>query len=229
MCRALGPAFSTRVKNRDAELEVGDLSYARLQFNQSLDDHWGYSLSYERNAFYLLPGSLYVTYAGNVSGANIRWKNGDTTDAFVGYRYWVLTDNIKQEIFGAISQNLVTRYNFKLDVSGWVGNQQNTNPNVGYFAPANQTEYSGNISMKFLQWRSPGEQKYDFWHRIFGSYGVVTQQGYATLPMNRIGYGQEFNVGDKKTISWGLGRTSFPFDGSKSNYLTGYLNFEVRF
>jgi predicted Zn-dependent protease len=216
-------------KNRDAELELGDLSYARVQFNQSFDDHWSVGLSYEKNAFYLLPGSLYVTYAGNVSGVNVRWKNGDTTDAFMGYRYWVLTDNIKQEVFGAISQNIVTKYNFKLDVSGWIGNQQNTNPNVGYFAPANQTEYSGNISMKLLQWRSAGVQKYDFWHRIFASYGVVTQQGYATLPMNRIGYGQEFNLGDKKTISWGLGRTSFPFDGSKSSYLTGYLNFEVRF
>jgi hypothetical protein len=83
--------------------------------------------------------------------------------------------------------------------------------------------------MKFLQWRSAGAQRNDFWHRVFGSYGVVTQQGYQTLPMNRIGYGQEINFGDDKSINWGLARTTSPFDGTKSSYLTGYLNFEARF
>lgn len=216
-------------KDRDAEIEAGDLGYARVEVNQNLDDHWGVSASYEKNAFYLLPGSLYATYAGNVSGLNLKWKNNDTTESFVGYRYWVLTNNFKQEMFGSVTQRVLTEYNYKLDLSGWVGNQQNTNPNVGYFAPIGQTEYSGTVSLRILQWRDLATKKYDFWHRIFGSYGMVTQQGYATLPMNRYGYGQDFNVGDKRTLSWGLGRTSYPFDGAKSGYLTGYLNFEVRF
>jgi len=132
-------------------------------------------------------------------------------------------------MFGSVTQRVMTQYNYKLDLSGWVGNQQNTNPNVGYFAPAGQTEFSGTVSLRLLQWRDLSTKKYDFWHRIFGSYGVVTQQGYATLPMNRYGYGQDFNIGNKRTLSWGLGKTSYPFDGTKSGYLTGYLNFEARF
>ncbi len=58
--------------NRGAELEVGDLGYARVEANQNFDDHWGTSASYEKNAFYLLPGSLYATFAGNVSGVNLK-------------------------------------------------------------------------------------------------------------------------------------------------------------
>jgi hypothetical protein len=47
--------------------------------------------------------------------------------------------------------------------------------------------------------------------------------------MNNYGYGQDFNIGDKRTLSWGVGKTSFPFNGAKSSYITGYLNFESRF
>jgi hypothetical protein len=57
----------------------------------------------------------------------------------------------------------------------------------------------------------------------------VTQSGFISLPMNNFGYGQDFNVGDKRTLSWGVGKTSFPFNGAKSSYITGYLNFESRF
>lgn len=215
--------------NQEAEVEVGSAGYLRLEGTQTLNDHWAISASYEKNAFYLMPGSLYATSGGNVGGANIKWKNGDTTDAALGYRYWALPNNNKQEIYGNINQRLLTEYNYKVDVSGWIGNQQNTNSNVSYFAPINQTEYSSTLNLRILQWRDIQTKKYDFWHRLFASYGLVTQSGYISLPMNNIGYGQDFNIGDKRTLSWGIGRTSFPFNGAKSSYITGYLNFESRF
>jgi len=215
--------------NREAEVEVGSEGYARAEGTQTLSDHWAVSASYERNAFYLLPGSLYATYAGNVAGMNLKWKNGDTTEAAVGYRYWWLPSNIKQEIYGSASQRLWTEYNYKVDLAGWIGNQQNTNANVSYFSPINQTEYSGTLNLRILQWRDIETKKFDFWHRLFASYGVVTQSGFTTLPMNNYGYGQDFNIGDRRTLSWGVGRTSFPFDGVKSSYITGYLNFEARY
>jgi poly-beta-1,6 N-acetyl-D-glucosamine export porin PgaA len=215
--------------NQEAEVEVGSAGYFRVEGTQTLNDYWAIGASYEKNAFYLLPGSLYATSGGNVGGANIKWKNGDTTDAALGYRYWALPNNNKQEIYGNVNQRLLTEYNYKVDVSGWVGNQQNTNSNVSYFAPINQTEYSGTLNLRILQWRDIETKKYDFWHRLFASYGVVTQSGYMAQPMNNFGYGQDFNVGDKRTLSWGVGRTSFPFNGVKSSYTTGYLNFESRF
>lgn len=215
--------------NQEAEVEVGSAGYFRLEGTQTLNDYWAIGVSYEKNAFYLMPGSLYATSGGNVGGANIKWKNGDTTDAALGYRYWALPNNNKQEIYGNVNQRLLTEYNYKVDVSGWIGNQQNTNSNVSYFAPINQTEYSGTLNLRILQWRDIETKKYDFWHRLFASYGVVTQSGYMAQPMNNFGYGQDFNVGDKRTLSWGVGRTSFPFNGVKSSYTTGYLNFESRF
>ena len=215
--------------NQEAELEVGSAGYLRAEGTQTLNDHWEVSGSYERNAFYLMPGSLYATSGGNVGGMNVKWKNGDTTDASLGYRYWALPNNIKQEIYGNVNQRLMTEYNYKVDVTGWVGNQQNTNSNVSYFSPINQTEYSSTLNLRLLQWRDIETKKYDFWHRLFASYGVVTQSGFITLPMNNYGYGQDFNVGDKRTLSWGVGKTSYPFNGAKSSYITGYLNFESRF
>ena len=215
--------------NQEAEVEVGSAGYIRAEGTQTLNDHWAINASYEKNAFYLLPGSLYATFGGNVGGMNVKWKDGDTTDATLGYRYWALPNNNKQEIYGNVNQRLLTEYSYKVDVSGWIGNQQNTNSNVSYFAPINQTEYSGTLNLRILQWRDIETKKYDFWHRLFASYGLVTQSGYISLPMNNIGYGQDFNVGDKRTLSWGIGRTSFPFNGAKSSYTTGYLNFESRF
>lgn len=215
--------------NKEAEVEVGSAGYFRVEGTRTLNDHWAVSAAYEKNAFYLMPGSLYATSGGNVAGMNVKWKNGDTTDASLGYRYWALPNNNKQEIYGNINQRLLTEYNYKVDVSGWIGNQQNTNSNVSYFAPINQTEYSGTLNLRILQWRDIKTKKYDFWHRLFASYGLVTQSGYISLPMNNIGYGQDFNVGDKRTLSWGVGRTSFPFNGAKSSYTTGYLNLESRF
>jgi hypothetical protein len=211
------------------EVEVGSAGYMRAEGTQTLNDHWDVSASFEKNAFYLMPGSLYATSGGNVGGMNVKWKNGDATDASLGYRYWALPNNIKQEIFGNVNQRLLTQYNYKVDISGWVGNQQNTNSNVSYFSPINQTEYSSTLNLRLLQWRDIATKKYDFWHRLFASYGVVTQSGYIPLPMNNYGYGQDFNVGDRRTLSWGVGRTSFPFNGVKSSYITGYLNFESRF
>ena len=189
--------------NQEAEVEVGSAGYFRAEGTQTLNDHWSINASFEKNAFYLLPGSLYATYGGNVGGLNVKWKDGDTTDATLGYRYWALPDNNKQEIYGNVNQRLLTEYNYKVDVSGWIGNQQNTNSNVSYFAPINQTEYSGTLNLRILQWRDIATKKYDFWHRLFASYGVVTQSGYISLPMNSYGYGQDFNVGDKRTLSWG--------------------------
>jgi len=215
--------------NQVAEVEVGDAGYFRSEGTQTLNDHWAVSGSFEKNAFYLMPGALYAISGGNVGGTSVQWKNGDTTDATVGYRYWALPNNIKQEIYGNVNQRLFTEYNYKIDMTGWVGNQQNTNSNVNYFSPINQTEYSGTLSLRILQWRDIETKKYDFWHRIYASYGLVTQSGFITLPMNSYGYGQEFNVGDKRTLSWSVGRTSFPFDGAKSSYTTGFLNFESRF
>lgn len=215
--------------SQEAEVEVGSAGYLRLEGAQTLNDQWEVGASYEKNAFYLMPGSLYATSGGNVGGANVKWKNGDTTDAILGYRYWALPNNNKQEIYGNVNQRLLTEYNYRVDVSGWVGNQQNTNSNVSYFAPINQTEYSGTLNLRILQWRDIRTKKYDFWHRLFASYGVVTQSGFLTQPMNNFGYGQDFNIGDKRTLSWGVGRTSFPFNGVKSSYTTGYLNFESRF
>ena len=215
--------------NQVAEVEVGSAGYMRAEGTQTLNDHWDVSASFEKNAFYLMPGSLYATSGGNVGGMNVKWKNGDTTDASLGYRYWALPNNIKQEIFGNVNQRLLTQYNYKVDISGWVGNHQNTNSNVSYFSPINQTEYSSTLNLRLLQWRDIATKKYDFWHRLFASYGVVTQSGYIPLPMNNYGYGQDFNVGDRRTLSWGVGRTSFPFNGVKSSYITGYLNFESRF
>jgi biofilm PGA synthesis protein PgaA len=215
--------------NQELEVEVGSAGYFRAEGTQTLNDHWAVSASYEKNAFYLFPGSLYATYGGNVGGLNLNWKNGDFTEATLGYRYWALPDNNRQQIFSSVNQRLLTEYNYKLDVTGWIGNQQNTNSNVSYFSPINQTEYSGTLNLRLLQWRDIETKKYDFWHRLYTSYGVVTQSGYVTLPMNSYGYGQDFNVGDKRTLSWGVGRTSFPFNGVKSSYTTGYLNFESRF
>ena len=215
--------------NQEAELEAGSAGYLRAEGTQTLNDHWAVSASYEKNAFYLLPGSLYATSGGNVGGMNVKWKNGDTTNAMLGYRYWALQNNNKQEIYGNINQRLMTEYNYKVDISGWVGNQQNTNSNVSYFSPINQTEYSSTLNLRILQWRDIETKKYDFWHRLFASYGLVTQSGFISLPMNNYGYGQDFNVGDKRTLSWGVGKTSFPFNGAKSSYITGYLNFESRF
>ena len=215
--------------NQEAEVEVGSAGYLRAEGTQTLNDHWAVGASYEKNAFYLMPGSLYATSGGNVGGMNVKWKNGDATDALLGYRYWALPNNNKQEIYGNVNQRLLTEYNYKVDISGWVGNQQNTNSNVSYFSPINQTEYSSTLNLRLLQWRDIETKKYDFWHRFFASYGFVTQSGYISLPMNNYGYGQDFNVGDKRTLSWGVGKTSFPFNGAKSSYITGYLNFESRF
>jgi hypothetical protein len=176
-----------------------------------------------------MPGSLYAISGGNVGGINVNWKNGHGTNAMIGYRYWSLTNNNKQEIYGNVNQRLLTEYNYKLDLSGWVGNQHNSNSNVGYFSPSNQTAYTGTLNLRILQWRDIATKKYDFWHRFYASYGVVTQAGYSTLPMNNYGYGQDFNIGDRRTLSWGVGKTRFPFDGARSSYITGYLNFESRF
>lgn len=227
--QGVGGGFQYTGLNQEAEVEIGSAGYMRLEGTQTLNDHWAVTGSFEKNAFYLMPGSLYATSGGNVGGLNVKWKNGDTTDASLGYRYWALPDNNKQEIYGNVNQRLLTEYNYKVDISGWIGNQQNTNSNVSYFSPINQTEYSSTLNLRILQWRDIETKKYDFWHRLFASYGVVTQSGYITLPMNNYGYGQDFNVGDKRTLSWGIGKTSFPFNGAKSSYITGYLNFESRF
>ena len=215
--------------NQEAEFEVGNAGYLRAEGTQTLNDHWAVGASFEKNAFYLMPGSLYATSGGNVGGMNVKWKNGDTTDALLGYRYWALPNNNKQEIYANVNQRLLTEYNYKVDVAGWMGNQQNTNSNVSYFAPINQTEYSGTLNLRILQWRDIETKKYDFWHRFYATYGVVTQSGYMAQTMNSYGYGQDFNIGDKRTLSWGIGRTSFPFNGVNSSYTTGYLNFESRF
>ena len=227
--QGFGGGFQYTGINQEAEVEVGNAGYARVEGTQTLNDQWAVGASYERNAFYLFPGSLYATYGGNVGGLDLKWKDGDTRNAALGYRYWALPSNNRQQIFGTVNQRLLTEYNYKVDVSGWIGNQQNSNSNVSYFSPINQTEYSGTLNLRLLQWRDIETKKYDFWHRFYGSYGLVTQATYSTLPMNSLGYGQDFNVGDKRTLSWGVGRTSFPFNGAKSSYITGYLNFESRF
>lgn len=227
--QGFGGGFQYTGINQEAEVEVGNAGYARVEGTQTLNDQWAVGASYERNSFYLFPGSLYVTYGGNVGGLDLKWKDGDTRNAALGYRYWALPSNNRQQIFGTVNQRLLTEYNYKVDVSGWIGNQQNSNSNVSYFSPINQTEYSGTLNLRLLQWRDIETKKYDFWHRFYGSYGIVTQATYSTLPMNSLGYGQDFNVGDKRTLSWGVGRTSFPFNGAKSSYITGYLNFESRF
>ncbi|HAT38964.1 MAG TPA: hypothetical protein DCW35_02190, partial [Polynucleobacter sp.] len=198
--QGVGGGFQYTGIDQEAEVEVGSAGYARLEGAQTLNDNWAVGASYERNAFYLFPGSLYATYGGNVGGLDLKWKDGETRNASIGYRYWVLPSpsNNRQQIFGTANQRLLTEYNYKVDVSGWIGNQQNTNSNVSYFSPINQTEYLGTLNLRLLQWRDIATKKYDFWHRVFGSYGLVTQSGYSTLPMNNYGYGQDFNIGDKE-------------------------------
>jgi len=215
--------------NQEAEVEVGSSGYMRAEGTQTLNDYWAISASFEKNAFYLMPGSLYTFSGGNVGGTSVQWKNGDTASAMLGYRYWALQNNNRQEIYGNVNQRLLTQYNYKVDISGWIGNQQNSNTNVDYFSPVNQTVYTGTLNLRVLQWRDITTKKYDFWHRFYASHGAVTQSGYITLPMNNYGYGQDFNVGDRRTLSWGVGKTSFPFDGVRSSYITGYLNFVSRF
>ena len=227
--QGVGGGFRYTGINQDAEVEVGSAGYLRVEGTQTLNDYWAVSSSFEKNAFYLMPGSLYAVSGGNVGGINVKWKNGNGTDAMLGYRYWALQNNNRQEIYSNVNQRLLTQYNYKVDLSGWVGNQQNSNSNVGYFSPVNQMVYSSTLNLRVLQWRDIATKKYDFWHRFYASYGAVTQAGYITLPMNNYGYGQEFNVGDRRTLSWGVGKTSFPFDGVRSSYITGYLNFESRF
>jgi poly-beta-1,6 N-acetyl-D-glucosamine export porin PgaA len=227
--QGVGGGFRYTGINQEAEVEVGSAGYARIEGTKTLNDNWAIGASYERNAFYLFPGSLFATYGGNVGGLDLKWKDGDTRSAALGYRYWSLPSNNRQQIFGTASQRLWTEFNYKIDISGYIGNQQNSNSNVSYFSPMNQTEYSSTLNFRLLQWRDIETKKYDFWHRFYGSYGVVSQSSYSTLPMNNYGYGQDFNIGDKRTLSWGVGKTSFPFDGAKSSYITGYLNFESRF
>ena len=241
-----GPAVSANVQgvgggiqytgiNRGGEVEVGNMGYARIAGTQILNDHWSTNASYERNAFYLQPGALYANFSGNVAGLNLGWKNNDTTESYIGYRYWTFGNdqqfdsNQKKEVFGSLTQRILTQYNYKLDASGWIANQTNTNPDAGYFAPTNQTQYSGTLTLRILQWRDLETKTHDFWHRIYASYGQVSQASFSTLPMNSYGYGQEFRIGERKTLSWGVSRTSFPFDGARFSYTTGWLNFEVHF
>ena len=213
----------------EISVEGGDRGYAKVEGTKYLNDKLSGSLSFERNAFYLFPGALYPTYSGDVVGGKVNWKNNDTQQALVGYQYWSLYNNNQTQAFGSFSQRLLTDYNYRIDGAVWVGNQQNSNPQVGYFAPSNQTEYSGTISFEVMQWRDLATKKYSFWHKIWGGYGLVTQQGFATLPMNTMGYGQNFTLGDRQCLAWGLGKTYFPFDGVRSGYLTGYLRFEKSF
>ncbi|QWD45125.1 hypothetical protein G6661_05245 [Polynucleobacter paneuropaeus] len=211
------------------ELEAGDAGYSRIEGTKTLDDHWSINAVYERNSFLLEPGSLFANIAGNMANVNLRWHNNDITEGLVGYRYWTFPGNVKQEQFASLTQRLWTEYNYKIDLEGWIGSQQNNNQNVSYFSPINQTEYSTNLSIEILQWRDLKTKQYEFWHKFWGGYGMVTQAGYATLPMNNYGYGQEFKIGRERTLSWGVGRTMFPFDGIRSSYITGYLQFQSQF
>nr|WP_114637081.1 tetratricopeptide repeat protein [Polynucleobacter necessarius] len=104
--------------HQEAELEMGSAGYFRAEGTQTLNDYWSITGAFEKNAFYLMLGSLYATSGGNVGGMNVKWKNGDTTDAALGYRYWALPNNNKQEIYGNVNQRPLTEYSYKVDISG---------------------------------------------------------------------------------------------------------------
>jgi len=215
--------------DRIIELAVADQGYAGVEATQVLSDRWSVNAIYERNAWFLQPGSLTINQATNLANLNLRWHNNDTTEGFVGYRYSTFSGNVKQEVFAELSQRLLTAYNYRLDLSGYFGNQQNSSQDVAYFSPINQNELSATLTLRILQWEDIKTKQYKFWHKLWGTYGGVTQTGFSTLPMSNYGYGQEFEIGKGRTLSWGVQKTTFPFDGVQSSFLTGYLQFQGQF
>ncbi len=215
--------------NKSGEIEVGDKAYARAEGKYEFSDYFSAKASFEKNVFYLPPKAVIAGVTGNMSNVVFNWHQDEGLNAFAGYRYFNLTGNEKSEAYAMVTKRLLTSYDKRLSVSGWVQNQKNTNPNVAYFAPANQLEGSATLTYEFLHGRDLETKKYSLWHKVWVTYGVVSQYSYSTLPMFAYGYGQEISLGDPYSFRWGVGRTTFPFDGVLSSYYTGYIGFTGHF
>ena len=193
--------------NKSGEVEVGDLNYARAEGKYEFSDHFSAKASFEKNVFYLPPKAVIAGVTGNMSNAVFNWHQDEGLNAFAGYRYFNLTGNEKSEAYAMVTKRLMTFYDQRLSVSGWVQNQ----------------------TYEFLQGRDLETKTYSLWHKLWVTYGAVSQYSYSTLPMIAYGYGQEISLGDPYSFRWGIGRTTFPFDGVLSSYYTGYIGFTGHF
>jgi len=96
-----------------------------------------------------------------------------------------------------------------------------------YFDPARATSEETELRGEWLGWRDPASRR-SRWHVVTASLGRYQQSGFDTRPTMAVRYEQRWSLSDHSELSFGVGRSRHPYDGSEESRTSLFLNYEGR-
>jgi biofilm PGA synthesis protein PgaA len=207
--RVTGIALHITKPNYLASINVNRSSLLNTKLGTSIsstwivNDNWQYNGKLELASKDISLRTLDFGINANTIGLGITYKTNDTSVWNANAEVWKFNDNNTRSIL-IVSQKQRLNYNPHLRIHSKlsVTYASNSNTDVSYFSPKNESLIEGEIEIDHLVWK---DYEYTMKQQLWTSIGRYAEYGFGSNTNWSIKYGHEWRNDPWWSLSYGLG------------------------
>lgn len=190
-----------------------------------LDDHWRWTAFADSNSVNV----PWKAYAGRLSGSEyhtgIGYVVNESRQFDSLYQRSDFSDgNQRNALSLSWSERWYSGPQAQLSTVLAVAAAANSNLPAAYFNPRTDASLELTARYQWLTWKRDDQR---LTQRVYGTLGRYRQNDQRAMPMWGVRYEHEWQLGDRITLSYGLGLAVHPYDGVPDRRSYGYLNLSL--
>lgn len=207
--RVTGIAFHVIKPNYLASINVNRSSLVNSKLGTSIsstwiaNDHWQYNGKLELATKDISLRTLELGTNANTLGLGITYKTNDSSVWNVNAEVWKFSDNNARNMLTASQkQRLNYDSNWRIYSKLSATYSRNSNTNVSYFSPKNESLVEGEIEIDHLVWK---DYEYSIKQQLWTSIGRYAEYSFGSNTNWSVKYGHEWRNDPWWSLSYGLG------------------------
>lgn len=212
----------------DATTAWGDNDRAglSLQVERALSDHWWLGGGVEYNSPDMPLRGQRAGVRGNQLQMNTRYRWNERRRAGLTYAIADHTDSNQRHTIGAFAeQRLITSASYRLDGRIDLYGSRNRETNVAYYSPRRDFAADFTLDNRWRSWRH-GDKSFE--QRIALTGGSYRSTGHGNAGVWNIGYGHQWRLGPKLSLSYDVSRGRHVYDGAPEHETRFALSVDLR-
>jgi poly-beta-1,6 N-acetyl-D-glucosamine export porin PgaA len=188
-------------------------------------DRWTIAAGFDTNDNSLPWKAYQQNVTGRTLDGSVRYQVDDYRYFDLGYGASRYSDmNFHQQWTGTWFERLYSTPVNEVSLTVDADTNSNTLANTTYYAPAR--DFTGQLTIKY-EWTPWRDADRLFAQNLYATVGDYSERGYGSSFLWEIRFEQEWKLGTRATVSYGIGISSQCYDGAREYSKLAYLNLNI--